>query len=261
MTVQAKSLHVGINAVNPSNYGGWDGKLRACENDAKSLEAVCSIFGYSTKVLLTGEATAENILDNIYAIAKILNPGDIFIFTTSSHGGLVPDPWGKYGNTPTMISYNRQIISHEFYKAWGMFKSGVRIFMISDSCHSGHLARLDGPPPTMWSDKLCPKEVQEYINEKEVYYIRHVVSQGVPPEPVAGIIQYGACQDDQVAYDGMYNSLFTEKLLRAWQTDGFKNYKELFNIIVSLMPHQQVPNYVELGVVSDSFRESKPFQI
>ena len=31
------SLHVGLNAVDPAHYEGWDGALAACEFDADDM--------------------------------------------------------------------------------------------------------------------------------------------------------------------------------------------------------------------------------
>ena len=28
------SLNIGLNSVDPNHYGGWDGQLAGCENDA-----------------------------------------------------------------------------------------------------------------------------------------------------------------------------------------------------------------------------------
>ena len=33
------SLHIGLNAVNAADYGGWDGPLAACEFDANDMAA------------------------------------------------------------------------------------------------------------------------------------------------------------------------------------------------------------------------------
>ena len=27
------SIHIGLNFVDPGHYGGWDGKLKGCENN------------------------------------------------------------------------------------------------------------------------------------------------------------------------------------------------------------------------------------
>jgi hypothetical protein len=43
------SLHIGLNAVDPKQYSGWDGQLTACEFDANDMQALAKTQGF-TKV-------------------------------------------------------------------------------------------------------------------------------------------------------------------------------------------------------------------
>jgi hypothetical protein len=43
------SLHIGLNAVDPKEYSGWDGQLTACEFDANDMQALAKTQGF-TKV-------------------------------------------------------------------------------------------------------------------------------------------------------------------------------------------------------------------
>ena len=53
------SIHLGLNAVDPKGYGGWDGQLRACEADAQDMAKIAKDRGYAgTTLLLTKNATA-----------------------------------------------------------------------------------------------------------------------------------------------------------------------------------------------------------
>ena len=38
--VRGLSLHIGLNSVSAAPYGGWDGRLAACEFDAKDMAAL-----------------------------------------------------------------------------------------------------------------------------------------------------------------------------------------------------------------------------
>ena len=38
-------LHIGLNAVDPKAYEGWDGPLAACENDAHDMAAIAKARG------------------------------------------------------------------------------------------------------------------------------------------------------------------------------------------------------------------------
>jgi len=41
----------------------------------------------------------------------------------------------------TWVLYDRQLVDDELYKIWSKFKPGVRILVLSDSCHSGTVPR------------------------------------------------------------------------------------------------------------------------
>ena len=42
---KAIALHLGLNAVDPNAYGGWDGPLAACEFDAHDMAAIAASKG------------------------------------------------------------------------------------------------------------------------------------------------------------------------------------------------------------------------
>ncbi|MEU7556655.1 caspase family protein, partial [Streptomyces sp. NPDC044571] len=81
------SIHVGLNHVDPRRYGGWDGQLVACENDARDMAALARAAGFDDTVILTKDATADNITAALRTAAGKLSSGDILLFTYSGHGG------------------------------------------------------------------------------------------------------------------------------------------------------------------------------
>ena len=131
------SLHVGLNTVDPNHYDGWDA-LAACEFDANDMESLAQSRGFETTKLLTGEATADAVLERIDSAAGELESGDIFFITYSGHGGQVPDGDDEEidSSDETWVAYDRQIVDDELYALWGS-SSRVRIVVLSDSCHSG----------------------------------------------------------------------------------------------------------------------------
>jgi hypothetical protein len=71
----------------------------------------------------------------------MLYPGDLFLISYSGHGSQVPDPSEPDQRSETWVLWNRQLIDDELYALWGRFRPGVRILLISDSCHSGTVSR------------------------------------------------------------------------------------------------------------------------
>jgi hypothetical protein len=137
------SLHVGVNKVDPNHYG-TDAPLRGCENDARDMEAISSSLGYRSTVLLTKEATSTNFFKHLLEAERALKPGDYFLLTLACHGAQVADASGDENDRKdeTWCLYDRMIIDDEIYTAFRRFREGVKIFVVSDSCHSGTSTRM-----------------------------------------------------------------------------------------------------------------------
>jgi metacaspase-1 len=148
---KALALVVGLNAVDPNAYGGWDGRLNGCVNDANDYERILTEkfratprLSWDVHSLHTSEATVENVAGAILGAAKILRAGDLFVMTNSSHGGQIPDTTGDEEDRfdETLCLYNGEMYDDELYRFWQCFDQDVRIVVISDSCHSGSVARV-----------------------------------------------------------------------------------------------------------------------
>src|SRR4029453_4349038 len=165
----AISLHIGLNRVDPIHYQGWNGQLTACEADAKDMDALAKKQRFASRtMLLTKAATAEAVSDAILGAAKTLKSGDLFFLTYSGHGGQVNDPNSEERDRMdgTWVCYDRQLIDDELYELWGKFKSGVRIIVLSDSCHSGTVLReipefISGGPRIRAMPTVVARKVQK----------------------------------------------------------------------------------------------------
>jgi hypothetical protein len=110
------SLHLGLNFVDPKHYGGWDGELAACEFDANDMAAIAKAVGYAeTTVLLTKEATAGRLIQEMLRLAKTLEQGDLLLLTYSGHGGQIPPGFkGSSQRLPASIVAPRQRLRRVF---------------------------------------------------------------------------------------------------------------------------------------------------
>ena len=146
-SARALSLHLGLNAVDPTHYEGWGGELDACEFDAKDMAALAKSRKMKPTVLLTKKATREGVLAALRAAAKTLKSGDLFFLTYSGHGGQVPDVTGEEDDKldETWCLYDGELIDDELYLELGRFAKGVRVLVLSDSCHSGTVTRASRP--------------------------------------------------------------------------------------------------------------------
>ena len=166
---KALSLHLGLNAVDPVHYGGWSGELAACERDATDMAALAKFQKMKPTVLLTKSATRTKTIAALNAAAKVLKKGDLFFLTYSGHGGQVRDVTGEEPDKrdETWCLFDSQLIDDELYFELAKFASGVRILVLSDSCHSGTVTRdVMAPGIGGQRSRMMPPDVAEVTYEK-----------------------------------------------------------------------------------------------
>jgi len=264
------SLHIGLNRVDPAHYEGWDGTLNAGEADAKDMQALAKKQGFKSNTpLLTEHATVGVVSKAIRAAAKQLGKGDVFFLTYSGHGGQVKDTNGdeeKDRKDETWVLFDRQFVDDELYDLWSSFKAGVRILVLSDSCHSGSVTRaipaiLAGGPRA----RVMPPQIGEKVEaaHPKLYRAIQKAHPGAEKAKVqASILLISGCMDNQVSMDGDRNGAFTEMLKKVWGEGKFRgNYRKFRDTIVARMPHTQTPNYYCVGAVNPGFEAQKPFTI
>ncbi len=270
---QAHSLHIGINEVSAAHYEGWTGPLAACEFDAHDMAALAQSRGMKSTLLITKKATRANLLAALRKAAKTLGDGDFFFMSFSGHGGQVPDVSGEEDDKQdeTWCLFDGQLIDDELYYELSKFKSGVRIFVISDSCHSGTVVRAARPQPGSPSQRprIMPPAVgmRVYAAHKAFYdKLQNDVAKvagGRVTDPdtalanvavstrLTGIVKSfnpSGCQDNQFSMDGDHNGAFTEQLLRVWNNGAFTgSYARLHALVRAGLPPSQSPNLFTLG--------------
>lgn len=289
---KAVSLHIGLNAVSGAAYGGWTGPLAACEFDANDMAAIARSKGMKATVLLTAKGTRANTLAGIRNAAKALRAGDLFFLTYSGHGGQVPDVSGDEADKrdETWCLYDGQLIDDELYFELSRFASGVRILVLSDSCHSGTVVR-EGPPQPGATPQQRPKLMPEAVamrtyREHQAFYdklqldvakaagkamvdpdtaLAQVAISGRLTAIVAkfnpAVILISGCQDNQTSMDGDHNGAFTEQLLKVWNNGAFAgNYARFHSRIKGRLPASQSPNLFALGSAG-TFLAQTPFTV
>jgi len=289
---KALSLHVGLNGVSGAAYGGWDGPLAACEFDARDMAALAQKAGMQPTVLMTRKATRAAVLGAMRSAAQTLASGDFFLLTYSGHGGQVPDVNGDEDDKKdeTWCLYDGQLIDDELYLELSRFAAGVRILVLSDSCHSGTVTReAIFPPTTIPSQrpKNMPdavamrtyREHQDFYDKLQKDVARDAGKPVVDPDNAlaqvavsgrlsaiadkfaASLILISGCQDNQTSMDGEHNGAFTEQLLKVWNQGGFQgNYGNFHARIRARMPATQSPNLFALGSAG-AFLAQKPFSV
>jgi hypothetical protein len=286
-TARGYSLHIGLNKVDPGHYEGWDGPLAACEFDADDMANLAATVGYEPKILKTAEATREAVIGEIRAAAERMKPGDIFFLTYSGHGSQVPDFSGderlerpEDAVDETLCLFDGQVVDDELYVLWSAFPADSRVLAVFDCCHSGSAVKsqlIDEMIATATTPdqvpRVIPRAVAARVARKHQAFYRAISEQvtatwagPVTREmalPVSASVRLiSACQDNQVALDGLTNGLFTGKLLETWGAGAFQgNYEAFHKAIADLMPPSQTPNHYTTGLGSPSFDAQRPFDI
>lgn len=303
------SLHIGINKLNPKCYptdaddlegSGWEGELNACEWDAQDMQKIADSQGFESTILLTSDATVENVTNAIRNAANTLTAGDSFFITYSGHGGRVEDVSGDEKDGPedqTWCLYDRQFIDDELAVLYTEFEAGVRILVLSDSCHSGTVTRS---MPRL-EPALTPEESLKIFGMEKpvfrlmtretanaVYYarwefydeIQNNTKQVRRKDIKASMRLISACQDDEIAADGMKNGKFTSVVKEVWDNGNFeggcrkfhkKINKRLKKEYARAMKGRskaeikemviQKPNYNTEGPKDAGFDKKRPFSI
>jgi len=282
------SLHIGVNEVDDTHYRGasvtigWKGTLNGCENDAIALEALARENGFKTELLLTKDATRENVKAKLLEVSKTLSNGDYFFLTYAGHGSQVADLSGdeqldqdipsskRDRRDETWCLYDAQLLDDELFQLLAGFGKGVRILMLSDSCHSGTVAReMTGNHPEPQEGRafrLVPRATlsNTYLHHR-AFYDSLQAPAGSHSDIEASVILFSGCQDDELSQEDQLHAppqgIFTLTLLEAWAAEPISNYKALFQAVIAKMPEDQTPNLLHFGGAITEFLASKPFLI
>ncbi|GAA3457029.1 caspase family protein [Dactylosporangium matsuzakiense] len=140
------ALCIGIN-----DYPGTENDLAGCRNDAEDWAAALSTRGFAIDSLIDGAATGEAIRAGIRHLLTTATSGDTVVITYSGHGTWVPDTGGDEPDhrdealCPHDIGENGPLLDDDLHDLFARSSPGVRTVLISDSCHSGTLTRLNHP--------------------------------------------------------------------------------------------------------------------
>lgn len=144
-----RALCIGIN-----NYPGTHMDLAGCVNDANDWATELTTRGYSVTTLIDAQATRAAMVESLRGLIGGGASGDSLVITFSGHGTYVPDLNGDEvdGLDEALCPYDIQtgagaLIDDDLHTLFAARKSGVKLLLISDSCHSGTVTRAAGTDP------------------------------------------------------------------------------------------------------------------
>ncbi|HMW39901.1 MAG: caspase family protein [Saprospiraceae bacterium] len=258
------AVHIGLNQVNPQAYNGWDGELTGAVNDANIME---KLIGAAARVkLLNANATIKNVKSAVkdfvtqairdYSMTGITN--ELYI-TYSGHGAQVPDRNHDEvdGHDETWCLYDGMITDDAIRLMLTQFitHEKIKIYIFSDSCHSGTIAKvafgLASDLEPYKRPKMMPANISHegitVITDRNVSSIRRLTnSTGV------NIMTLSGCQDAEVSYDLGEHGAFTQAIMKC-EKPGM-TYMELLVAVRDALKGMQTPKLTYSGGRSIIYR-------
>jgi metacaspase-1 len=249
------ALCIGIN-----NYPGTSSDLKGCVNDANDWSKALKKRGFSVSLLLDQHAIGKAMREAMQTTIKKAQAGDLVVIQYSGHGSFVPDENGDEDDgsdeclCPYDINTKGPITDDELFELFGARANGVKIVMISDSCHSGTVARFApiSTPPTI-KGKGAPQRTVRFLPPAVFLSKTELAKLGLgrnirassPPGRYAALLLSG-CRDVEYSFDACFenrpNGAFTFVALRALaKLPAGASYADWFHAIRSALPSQQYP--------------------
>lgn len=141
------ALCIGIN-----DYPGTGMDLRGCVNDAHDWAQELTQRGFTATTLLDAQATKAAMVERMGQLIGQGQPGDLLVITFSGHGTYVPDGEGDELDAldealcPHDIRSRGALTDDEIHELFLRRQPGVKLVLVSDSCHSGTVTRAAQDP-------------------------------------------------------------------------------------------------------------------
>ncbi|GAB3245544.1 caspase family protein [Chitinimonas naiadis] len=252
-----RAICIGIN-----DYPGTQNDLSGCVNDANDWASELGTRGFGVTKLLDSNASKAALVGAIGDVIGNAARNDTVVITYSGHGTWVPDQNGDETDgrdealCPWDIGSGQVLLDDEIQRLFSLRAPGVRVLLISDSCHSGSVTRGDDSdlapglprarflPPQVWM-KLAPSALKP-----------HAALQ--PPPLAGGLTRIGGdlllagCTDTQYSWDtqfgGKANGAFTYYALKALKTlPAGASYEDWFKqISPRYLPTNRLPQNPQL---------------
>jgi hypothetical protein len=249
-----RALCVGIN-----DYPGTGSDLSGCVNDANDWTKVLNARGYEVKTLLDKQATRQALVDALTELVSTARAGDALVFTFSGHGSWLPDDDGDEPDgrdemlCPYDINQEHYLMDDDLAEIFKKKQKDVLLYFISDSCHSGSVARF-APDPLASANRM-PKirllPPLEFVKDPDIRD-RIPLAMRAPSSSrgeVYPALLLSGCKDVEFSYDADFGGRPNGAMTRA-AIEELKNNpatpQDWFKAIRKRLPSQQYPQTPQL---------------
>jgi hypothetical protein len=212
-------------------------------------------------VLLGPDATYARVTAKIRNAAAQLERDDFFFFSFAGHGFQRVDTRGDRDEgdrlDETILLFDVELFDDVLRKdLWPRFAAGVRVLMVSDSCHSGSVflkplnaeTRISNLEAMVAPEELIPADEFPVLTPERLVartianstafrhraehrqFYENILLPLVSPPINASVLLLAACEDDGRTGDGLPHGVYTAALLDAL-TSNPVDYDNLVNQI------------------------------
>jgi hypothetical protein len=249
-----RALCVGIN-----DYPGTNSDLSGCVNDANDWATELKTRGYQVATLLDKQATRQNMVDALTKLVTSGSAGDSLVFTFSGHGSWLPDDSGDEPDgrdemlCPYDVTDEQYVMDDDLHQIFKRKANDVLLYFISDSCHSGSVARFGTDPLAsvnrMPKIRLLPP--LEFVKDPDMRDRIPLATRA--PSSARGetypALLLSGCKDVEFSYDadfsGRPNGAMTRAAIEALAKKP-ASPQEWFKEIRRRLPSQQYPQTPQL---------------
>ncbi len=238
------ALCTGLNKYNPSYIPKSDW-LNGCVPDAKNVYTNITLRGewasMNAAQFLDSQGTFAAVSNKLMEIASKAKSGDWVLYYHSSHG------YQDSGKNTGICMYDKDMPDSSFAKILANFRSGVKVVIVLDTCHSGGMfksLRRDGSSRAL--DKGSPFAFAQRVNEELAAIRAGEAARGIKAAKLA-VADCGwitAADYNQYSWDGDEGGAFTECFVGSVKSgacdmspygngDFYATFKEMFDYAVA----------------------------
>jgi hypothetical protein len=249
-----RGLCIGIN-----DYPGTQMDLKGCVNDAQDWKVALDRRGFTTELMLDGDASKKNMCDAMTRLVTDTGPDDVGVITYSGHGSWVVDEDRDEKDMrdealcphDTAEGEDHLIIDDELFEIFSQRQRGARVVLISDSCHSGSVVKMaiaNAKADTTDRVRFLPPET--FLTDDRKAAAEVAANASILSTSRTSALLMGGCQDLEYSYDATFggrpNGAFTYVALEALgQLGTTATYTEWYKAIRGQLPnanHPQTPS-------------------
>jgi metacaspase-1 len=263
-----RAFCIGIN-----DYPVDGADLKGCVNDANAwAHLLVDHYDFPSadvNVLTDAEATKAGIVAGLKGLLARAAWGDVLVFTNSSHGSYIAEIGGDEATyDETMCPYDimeNALIDDELRELFAGLPAGVKLTVISDSCHSGTVTRAllsDNIPGLSTPDDRRIRFFNPALRGDPVLIdpigAKPRRYQSYPQASMKEVLLSG-CLDSEYSYDaligGTYNGAMSYHAIQAIREAGFQiTYRELADRLQVLLDAAGYPQHPQLEGRSEKKR-------